>query len=295
MIHRRPIAHIVSDIHLTEDKNEFYRSGTGQSVFELLAPEEQDEVSTLILPGDLAPIEYLVDQYKKQTEFWAELVNWLHQYEKVIYVAGNHEYYTTRSMSAQMTMDVLDQMLRNILPDHVRYVGRKNETVIIGRYVFLCSTLWANGSPYPQEKEAIVSSLNDFLAIPHFSYDKMREAFNENVRWIRDELQHFADSQTYNQLEGFPVNLAVITHHAPSLKSVHTRYRKSPINGAFASDLDDMIREYPFIDYWVHGHTHDSFHYEINKTEVICNPMGYINWNGTIENESFEPFKTILI
>ena len=28
---------------------------------------------------------------------------------------------------------------------------------------------------------------------------------------------------------------------------------------------------------WLHGHTHESFDYNIKNTRVVCNPRGYIN------------------
>jgi hypothetical protein len=39
---------------------------------------------------------------------------------------------------------------------------------------------------------------------------------------------------------------------------------------------------------WVHGHTHDSFDYEVNGTRVVCNPRGYAR-NGINENVGFDP------
>lgn len=30
-------------------------------------------------------------------------------------------------------------------------------------------------------------------------------------------------------------------------------------------------------DFWIHGHTHTPIRYYIGKTEVICNPHGYID------------------
>ena len=35
-------------------------------------------------------------------------------------------------------------------------------------------------------------------------------------------------------------------------------------------------------DYWIHGHIHTPVRYHIGKTEIICNPVGYIDepYNG---------------
>jgi len=48
------------------------------------------------------------------------------------------------------------------------------------------------------------------------------------------------------------------------------------------------------VDLWVHGHTHDSFDYPVDRPgggtcRVVCNPRGYVRWDGTLENRVFEP------
>jgi hypothetical protein len=66
----------------------------------------------------------------------------------------------------------------------------------------------------------------------------------------------------------------VATHHCPSLHSVPDRFRGDPMSPAFSSDLEALIlRHQP--DLWIHGHTYDSFDYQVGRTRVICNPAGY--------------------
>jgi hypothetical protein len=83
----------------------------------------------------------------------------------------------------------------------------------------------------------------------------------------------------------------VLTHHAPSYQSVHPKYRTAGIaNGAYASDLDDLILDNPQIKCWSHGHTHESMDYMIGGCRVICNPRGY--WTGVNSNNlnlNFDP------
>ena len=48
------------------------------------------------------------------------------------------------------------------------------------------------------------------------------------------------------------------------------------------------------VDLWVHGHTHDSFDYLVDRPgggtcRVVCNPRGYVRWDGTLENRGFDP------
>ncbi len=82
----------------------------------------------------------------------------------------------------------------------------------------------------------------------------------------------------------------VITHHAPSARSVHVKYANSPLTPSFASRLEDTVM---LSDVWIHGHTHDSCDYVLkradgHKTRVVCNPRGYSKGRKN-ENSRFKP------
>jgi hypothetical protein len=68
----------------------------------------------------------------------------------------------------------------------------------------------------------------------------------------------------------------IVSHHTPSLQSVHEKYRGSPFNPSFSNNLDEQIlamKKPPKL--WIHGHTHDEFDYMIGETRVVCHPRGY--------------------
>lgn len=77
----------------------------------------------------------------------------------------------------------------------------------------------------------------------------------------------------------------VITHHAPSIKSIPEKFRNDILSSAYASNLEDFIIEYK-PNYWIHGHIHEPIEYKIGNTTVLCNPCGYINesFNGHDKN-----------
>lgn len=71
----------------------------------------------------------------------------------------------------------------------------------------------------------------------------------------------------------------VVGHHAPSKASTHPRYKEDVLmNGAYSSDLSELMLDRPCIKLWVHGHTHDPFDYMIGSTRVVCNPRGYFGY-----------------
>ena len=76
----------------------------------------------------------------------------------------------------------------------------------------------------------------------------------------------------------------VVTHHGPSFQSVHPIYKGSGINGAFVSSCERLMYDHD-IDYWLHGHTHQTMSYEIEGCKVRMNPFGY----GQAENLHFDP------
>ena len=80
----------------------------------------------------------------------------------------------------------------------------------------------------------------------------------------------------------------VVGHHAPSKASTKPRYSKDTLmNGGYSSDLSEFILDRPQIKMWTHGHTHDVFDYRIGSTRIVCNPRGYINYEGRADEFDF--------
>jgi len=84
-----------------------------------------------------------------------------------------------------------------------------------------------------------------------------------SVAWLREKLAEPFDGPT-----------VVVTHHAPSLRSVPAAWRDDPVSAAYASNLDWLVEE-SGAALWVHGHVHESADYIISRTRVVCNPRGY--------------------
>lgn len=78
-----------------------------------------------------------------------------------------------------------------------------------------------------------------------------------------------------------------VTHHAPHRGSLPARYADDWASGAFVNELPNAFFEVPV--FWAHGHTHQPFDYRVRACRVLCNPRGYVNWRGRIENQAFKP------
>jgi len=83
-------------------------------------------------------------------------------------------------------------------------------------------------------------------------------------------------------LKADPITTVVVTHHLPRPNSIPVRFKGDLLNAACASNLSDIIEAgRPAL--WIHGHTHDSFDYQVASTRILCNPRGYED-----ENQRFD-------
>ena len=76
----------------------------------------------------------------------------------------------------------------------------------------------------------------------------------------------------------------VVTHHAPSLRSINPPYRDHPASPAYASDLEWLLDGR--VALWIHGHTHVCLDYEVGGTRVLSNQRGYAEVDPV---EDFDP------
>ena len=82
-------------------------------------------------------------------------------------------------------------------------------------------------------------------------------------------------------------DVIVLTHHAPSYQSIISKYKSSPLNGGFASDLEYLMFRFSSIKLWAHGHTHGENDYMIEDCRIVSHPKGY--WGELEEGLNYMP------
>lgn len=244
-----------------------------------------DQAQVLILSGDIMIAQDMHDHPASASLTQAEIMGTLgtrqaqavrfrdflrragENFEHVVYVAGNHEFY-----HGKWVENIQD--LRNecsVFPN-IHFLER--DTVTIDGVLFVGGTLWTDMNGFdPLTLHAVQSMMSDFHIIRNDAKGFRRlspadtaERHYQTVNYICTVLQ---------QNVGVPS--VVVGHHSPSTQSVHPRYAEDRLmNGAYHSDLSDMILDNPQIRLWTHGHTHEQFDYMIGSTRIFCNPRGYI-------------------
>jgi len=186
------------------------------------------------------------------------------------YVAGNHCFYG-RDYHERLAE------LRSFKQLHFL----ENETVEIDGVRIAGCTLWTDYGYDPIAADAARRGMND----------------HRLIKWHKNPYERFLPSHATKLHQGSLRFLSsvkgadvIVTHHAPSVNSVHEKYATGPcaiLNRAYYSDMDDVVRE-SGARYWIHGHVHSRFRYMIGDTKVICNPKGYPNGRKN-ENAEFDP------
>jgi len=166
---------------------------------------------------------------------------------------------------------------------------------VVGGTRFVGGTLWTDfrlfeslGGPVAHSRSACMASVRNSLA----DYDEIHATEVSGGVMARtltpaDTARYHAATVSFIEktlATPFDGPTVVVTHHAPSFGSVHTRFMDRASSAAYASDLDWMMEKYS-PEYWLHGHVHDSFDYTVGGTRVVCNPRGY----ATFPNPGFDP------
>ncbi|MFL6582398.1 MAG: metallophosphoesterase [Burkholderiales bacterium] len=207
----------------------------------------------------------------------------------VLYVPGNHEFYESELSE---TASALQERARR--SQNVRVLD--NEELIVHGVRFLGTTLWTDFALLgAQLKERIFQEARKYVL--DFRKIRMGNDFLTPQQTIALH-QHALLFLQERLQQPFSGKTVVITHHAPHPNSVHPRWSGNLCNPAFVSDLTRLMGKSAL---WIHGHTHDSFDYQVNGTRVLANPMGYrsSNWRDpqsigkpmrvSTENARFEP------
>lgn len=244
----------MSDLHLEfKDNVEFLRQLPMKATGDIL-----------ILAGDTM---YLDNDEMRHSDFirWAA-----DNYERVILIPGNHEYYGDHDLKADESSWELK------LYSNVSYYN--NKVITIGDTDIILSTLW---SYIPVEnRQPIRYFLNDFHRISYKGRDFTTDDYNlehsESLAFLKSAI---AGSKARHRI--------VVTHHVPTRYCTPKKLlviRDGTLSDAFTVDLTEYI-DSAQIDYWIYGHSHVNLGVTIGRTKVTSNQLGYVfrkenEWNG---------------
>lgn len=179
----------------------------------------------------------------------------------VIYVCGNYTY-------RDRDIDTLDAELKaRAWGTHVHVL--QNECLVVRGVRFVGCTLWSDFELFGDPETAMQLAEDG-----HLDYYRIRDRKghpikpSETLARHRRAVQFLEDAATQPFDDGHTV---VITHHAPSSKSIPPRYRDDQLMACHASNLDSLVQRAEAM-VWLHGGVHDAADYMLGGTRVLANP-----------------------
>lgn len=227
---------LVSDIHAELWPENFYRAA--KFADRLLPPRADDKETVLLLAGDIG-------SYRRRNVYKAVVDRLCDRFRAVLDIPGNHYWYGGTDWEKCEAPTARDN-----------YVFGHS----FCSFNVVAATLWTdfrNGDPNAERD--CVEGMNDFRQIPGLTPAMVKARNAEHVAFLRRNIQ--------------PDGI-VMTHFAPSWRSVPEADRADPVSAYYASDLEALIEETrPAL--WAHGHIHSQSDYRIGQTRIVCNPTGY--------------------
>jgi predicted phosphodiesterase len=256
-----------------------------------------DGAGVLILSGDICvardlgdrDVHNLLGEHTKSHRYHTFFEYCASQFDHVIYIAGNHEHYNGDYATSIPHLKDKLSYLKNL---HVL----EKETITLGDVTFVCGTLWTNmNKEDPRTLSSIRGMMNDYRVIRNSSKKVTFKSYMPDPENPDKDIFTFHERDATfcpeDSVEDHKAMLAVIReavaknpagkfvvvgHHSPSKLSTKPQYQDDVIvNGAYSSDLSELMLDHPQICMWTHGHTHHEFDYMIGTCRVVCNPRGY--------------------
>lgn len=227
----------------------------------LIAPDNDAEL--IIAAGDIG--------------IFKQGVEWLKTLKKpVIYVAGNHEFYTHEYTA---TLNLLKEECAG---SRIHFL--ENNTFTYKGIRFLGCSLWADlFLDGDKTAKALGKTLNDFKKIRYKDKPFDQKTFSK----LHDQSKHWLEKELAQPYAGKTI---VVTHHAPTEWSWDNS-SNSLKKLAYCNDLKYLFHEYE-IDAWFHGHIHSPGDYRIAGARILSNPRGYL---GRKVVETFDQNKIVEI
>ena len=248
---------LLSDVHLEI-------SHAHASYDEFLVPHTDADV--LVMAGDIGHLTKTIP--------WLESVSQKHG-KPVIYVPGNHEYYNGD----------YDTLHKAIMSRSNNGVVVLDEGVVdIGGVRFIGATLWSDFSSYGAEFSETIMSMAQVYINDFYQIRRSRNKFKPtDSRFYHLRAKKYLKAQLQDcERDGIPA--VVVTHFAPSRKSVLPHFEADQLSAYWCNELPQLMG---YAKLWCHGHTHHSVDYALGDTRIVTNPRGYAHGNGEGDNPGF--------
>lgn len=218
----------------------------------------------LILGGDIGRF----CDYEWYRDFLSKLCE---QFDLVLLVAGNHEFYGSSRQEG------LDAALKLV-----------EESCMHGKLCFLnrdmvdlpgCNATVLGCTLHSHIGEAYTKLTNDFARVKNWTVRAHNAEHARDLKWLKDSLQKVSQAKAGR-------TVIIVTHYAPMFKgSSHPLNENNAVSQCFSSHALDQMQQsggMQSVSHWVFGHTHWNAKIKVGKSLILsnqlCNDKDNLSW-----------------
>lgn len=230
---------VVSDLHIE------YNNDENVDPLTIITPS----ADILILAGDIG-------SFYKYEQLFFFLDNIVGHFKHVVYVPGNHEYYTPPAY-VPLGMDELENVKSRLGDSFENLSILDRGSLVIGDHCIVGATLWSD----------LKCELPKYIVRIHqFTTSIYKRKFAEDVTYIKRMIEHCKENN---------LKMICVTHHPPTKKVLYdTTKKREKFKSLYASELDHLL-DGDVVKTWMCGHVHKNFDFISEKgCRVLGNQMG---------------------
>lgn len=232
------ILQIASDLHIE------YKNDSVPDPLDFITPS----ADILVLAGDIGSFY----KFKQLLTFLENLCSY---FKIVLYVPGNHEWYTVPNREP-LHWNVLENRMKQIERSIGNLYLLNRSSIRIGDICISGATLWTN--PKCQVPPFIVR----IKGIRTYEYKK---------KHLKD-LEYLVGMTNYCKKN--KLKLVIVSHHPPTERVLDYAKQKKKFASLYATNLDTMLSK-DKVNVWICGHTHKNFDFQYqNECRVVSNQKG---------------------
>ena len=176
----------------------------------------------------------------------------------IIYVPGNHEFYSGKNIPVAMTVEQIKKELEDIKNVHVLY----RNIVTLNDVNFFGCVGWPDGS---------AGSINSYKFRVYNDFHQIANFAEDYKEWgTMDKIFLESALRKHKGLKN-----VVITHFLPTFELISGRFKGDFLNPCFANEWLDWISMMD-IQYWIYGHSHANIEKTVGKVNFKSNQAGYV-------------------
>lgn len=229
---------IASDLHIE------YRNDNVPNPLDYITPS----ADILILAGDIGSL-YKIKQLTKFLEILCPL------FHTVLYVPGNHEWYTIMGYEP-LNWNTLKKRMHKIENNIPNLYILDKSSVRIGDVCITGATLWSKAE----------YQIPPFIVRVHgMNTQKYQNKHEEDLAYLKKMIKYCQKNN---------LTLLIVTHHPPTKKVLESTNKRNKFFYLYGTDLDYLLDKEK-VNTWVCGHIHKNFDFITHKgCRVISNQKG---------------------